>query len=304
MAQEGARSNTRVTHAQVRPLAKLKEVYAYHELWRTLVRKELKVKYKNSALGFAWSMGNPLMQILVFYVVFAVFLKSAIPSFQFFLMSGVLPWSFFSTTLGASTTSITGNADLVKKVYFPREILPLAGMGSALVHFALQSFVLLGLLAVFRYPFIGWNLLLIPAALLVLIVLASALGILLAAINVEARDTQHLLEIVLLAWFWFTPIVYSIRMIFDKMSVRSIGGINLFQIYMLNPMAPVVAAFQRAIYRQGYTMLDGHRSNVLLDVPYSWYLWRLGAVLGGATVLMYFAMRVFSRYEGNFAEEL
>ena len=184
-------------------------VWRYRELLLNLVRKELKVKYKNSALGFAWSMLNPAMYLVVFYVVFQIVLGSGIPQFAIFLLCGLLAWNLFSISLASATGSIMGNASLVNKVYFPREILPLSTVGANLVHFFLQGLVLLVALVVARHgvdPEYVW--LAVPA-LLVLVLLASALAIFLSCVNVYARDTQHLLELVLLAWFWMTPIVYQ-----------------------------------------------------------------------------------------------
>src|SRR4051794_22004650 len=190
------------------PFRRLADVWEYRELLGNLVRKELKVKYKNSALGFVWSLLNPMLYLVVFYLVFTVFLKASIPSFPIFLLAGLLPYNLYSAGLGGGTTSIVGNAGLVSKVWFPREILPLAAIGAALVHFGLQLLVLTGALVVFRYQ-PAWSYLpLIVPALITLLVLLAALAMTLAAVNVYARDTQHLLELVLLAWFWMTPIVY------------------------------------------------------------------------------------------------
>src|SRR4051794_5339704 len=181
------------------PFKRLRDVWEYRELLGNLVRKELKVKYKNSALGFVWSLLNPMLYLVVFYLVFTVFLKASIPSFPIFLLAGLLPYNLYSAGLGGGTTAITGNGGLVTKVWFPREILPLAAIGAALVHFALQLLVLAAALVVFWYQ-PSWSYLpLVVPALLVLLLLVSAVAIALAAINVYARDTQHLLELVLLA---------------------------------------------------------------------------------------------------------
>src|SRR5215470_16715764 len=120
-----------------------------------MVRKELKVKYKNSVLGFAWSLLNPLLYLVVFYIAFEKILGSGVPSFPIYLLSGLLVWNLFSTGLAAATSSVVGNAGLVKKVSFPREILPLAAVGSTLVHFFLQSRVLFAVLALVQWD-VAW----------------------------------------------------------------------------------------------------------------------------------------------------
>src|SRR5436190_23359464 len=141
----------RVVSARVNLRRRLAELWRYHELFVGLVRKELKVKYKESILGFLWSMLNPALYLVVFYIVFQVILGSGIPQFAIFLLSGLLVWNLFSSALPAATGSVVGNAAIVKKVAFPREILALATVGAALVHFFLQSIVLLLALAFFQH---------------------------------------------------------------------------------------------------------------------------------------------------------
>ena len=264
-----------------------------------LVRKELKVKYKNSVLGFFWSMLNPALYLVVFYVIFQLVLKNNVPSFALFLLSGLIVWNLFATALPASTSSIVANAAVVKKVAFPREILPLASVGAALVHFFLQSAVLLGALIVFRRAPSPAFLPLIVPALLVLLLLRGAPGVSLAAINVYLRDTQHLLELVLLAWFWTTPIVYPYRLVADRLAEHS-------WIFRLNPVTPVVLTFQRAIYNRVEPIgFDGRPVPVLPhDAGPLWYLIQLGVIGAVCVVLLVLALGLFGRLEGNFAEEL
>ena len=129
----------------------IRRIVAYRELLVGMTRKELKVKYKNSILGFAWSLLNPLLYLVVFYIAFVKILGSGVPAFPIYLLSGLLVWNLFSTGLGGATGSVVGNAGLVKKVWFPREILPLASIGSMLVHFFLQSLVLLTVIALVQW---------------------------------------------------------------------------------------------------------------------------------------------------------
>ncbi len=286
--------------ASARPGAvrRLRDVWAYRELLGTLVRKELKVKYKNSALGFVWSLLNPMLYLVVFYLVFTYFIPASIAYFAIFLLSGLLPYNLFSAGLGGGTTSIVGNASLVGKVWFPREILPLASIGAALVHFGLQLCVLAAALVVFRYP-PSWSYLpLIVPALLALLLLVASLAILLAAVNVYARDTQHLLELVLLAWFWMTPIVYPYAQVREQ-----IGDWAL-----LNPLTSIVITMQRAIWGNHLVTIpvDG-KSKVVPAVPdlsQWWYLRNLGIVAGVSIALLVFAFRIFGRLEDNFAETI
>ena len=236
--------------------------WRYRELLVNLVRKELKVRYKNSSLGFFWSMLNPLMYLVVFYVVFQLVLGSGVPYFAVFLLSGLLGWNLFSASLAAATGSITGNASLVNKVWFPREILPLASIGANFVHFLLQSVVLVIGLLVFRFD-VDWG----------------------------------YVWLVLLAWVWMTPIIYPWALQATELADRGRSAM----LTLLNPMTPIVITLQRALYGIE-TADDGTR---ILPVESSlWYLRNLGAVAAVSVVLLLLALRVFTRVEGDFAEEL
>ncbi len=277
---------------------RLRDVWAYRELLGTLVRKELKVKYKNSALGFVWSLLNPMLYLVVFYLVFTYFIPASISYFAIFLLSGLLPYNLFSAGLGGGTTSIVGNGSLVTKVWFPREILPLASIGAALVHFGLQFTVLAAALVVFRYP-PAWSYLpLIIPALCTLLLLVAALAIFLAAINVYARDIEHLLELVLLAWFWMTPIVYPYAQVREK-----VGDLAL-----LNPLTPIVITMQRAIWGNHLVTVQSNGKPTQVpavpDLSQWWYLRNLGIVCAVAVVLLFVAFRIFGKLEDNFAENI
>ncbi len=277
----------------------VREVIEYRELLSQLTRKELKVKYKDSVLGFMWTLVRPLLQLLVYSVAIGIFLGSGrvIPQFGVYLFTGLVAWTLFTDILGGCTGAVVGNAGLVKKVYFPRELLPLSVIGAAVVNFALQLVVLVGAYVVTgHWPHPG-DLLLVPLALLVLVVFACALGLMLAAANVYLRDVQYLVEIGLLLWFWMTPIVYDWTKVRTTL-VTEHGLTGLFQVYLANPMADVVLAFQRALWPGGHTVkgrpffYDGNLYG------------RLGILLLVSLVLLWLAQRVFARSSGNFAQEL
>lgn len=233
----------RVSTSRVGLGARIAEIWRYRELLVALTRTQLKVKYKNSTLGFLWSMLNPALYLVVFYVVFQLILGSGIPNFPIFLLSGLLVWNLFQTGLSSATGSVVANSGLVRKVSFPREILPLAAVGAALLHFFLQAIVLLAALVVFRYDVAFAYLPLLPVALLALLVFLAAVSVFLAALNVHLRDTMHFVELALLAWFWITPIVYAWGIVHEKLGEWT-------WLYMLNPVTDVVLTFQRAIYAQ------------------------------------------------------
>ena len=268
----------------------IREIVAHHELLLNLVRLELKAKYKASALGFAWSLVNPAMYLVVFYVAFDVILGAGIPRFPIYLLCGLLVWNFFTAAVMTGTGSVVAGQGLVKKVWFPREILPLASVGAALVHFFLQLLVLVIALLLVRHP-VGWvEIPMLPLALFDLIVLAAGLALLLSAANVYLRDMSHFVELALMAWFWLTPIVYA----FSQLT-QAIGG--RASVALLNPVTPIVLVFQRALYGSFGHVLDPHLTAM-------WYLRNLVLVMVGALALAAFALRVFNRLEGNLAEEL
>jgi ABC-2 type transport system permease protein len=275
----------------------LVDVWERRELLANLVRKELKVRYKNSVLGFAWSLLNPAMLMVVYTLVFQVVLKNGLPYFPIFLLSGLLAWNLFSASLAGAVGSITGNTSLVNKVWFPREVLPLASVGANSVHFVLQATVLLATIAISPIDFDWrWLWLLVPA-LVVLLILTAAVSIFLACVNVYARDTQHLLELALLAWFWMTPIVYPWRLPAQQLKDHGIASSAI----LLNPMVSIALAMQRALYGQHVMPSAGPMLPVDGQL---WYLRNLGIVGAVSVVLFILALRLFSRLEGNFAEEL
>jgi len=271
-------------------IQRLAAVWTYRELLGNLTRKELKVKYKNSILGFMWSLLNPLLYLIIFSVVFQEILRAQIPTYAIFLLSGLLVWNLFSTGLASATGSIVGNASLVQKVWFPREVLPLSSIGAALVHFFLQTLVLASAMVVLRHPPSLLGLVLIIPALISLLLILSGLGVLLSALNVKLRDIQHLLELVLLAWFWFTPIVYEYLPIQERLGSWS-------WIAFINPVLPIVMAFQRALYNPPSGI-------VLPDESLLWYFRNLGvsAIVGVVLVAVGFTM--FGRMEADLAEEI
>ncbi|MCP3992983.1 MAG: ABC transporter permease, partial [Actinomycetia bacterium] len=215
------------------PIARVRDVWSYRELLTNLIRRELKVRYKNSVIGFVWTLLNPLLYLAVFTIVFAVVLRSGVPRYGLLLLSGLLAFNLFSQGLTGATVSITGNGPLVQKVWFPREILPLAAIGANLITFVFQFVILmLGMAAFRQVP--EWSMLwLIIPALVVTLMMATGLGLLLSALNVYYRDFQHFLELGLLTWFWLTPVVYLYN--FAGEAVIERWGEGAERLTMLNP---------------------------------------------------------------------
>jgi ABC-2 type transport system permease protein len=268
------------------------------ELLAELVRKDLKVKYKNSALGFIWSMANPLLYLAVFTLVFTVFLPNGVPRFAVLFMSGFLVWNFFNqSTLGA-TGAVVGNANLVRKVRFPRIVLPLASVGFSGVHFVLQLAVFFLFLIPFYPQAYGPQLWLAVPALAVAVIFTVAMSLLASALNVRYRDVEHLLEIALLAWFWLTPIVYQATVVRDRLAEK--GLLWLFRLYMANPVTAVVVAMQRAVYN--HPVVGGKQ--VLPAQGYGFYLQWLAVAAALSLALLAIGLWTFRRLQADFAEEL
>ena len=266
-----------------------------------LIRKELKVKYTASVLGAVWSLLNPVVFLAVFSFVAAVF-RNRVPDFPVFLLSGLLVWNFLANTLQGGASSVIDNANLVKKMAFPREILPLSFVGVALFDFVLQSAVFLVFIGVSGHGFHLPELWLLPLALVVVVVFATALGLWIAALNVRYRDVGHLLNLALLVWFWATPIVYQGWLVQDKLETIRILGFDAWVLYLLNPIAVIVLGFQRALY--GVVVPEPGEDPVLPLISLSAQTGMLFALLGVSVLLLFLAWRSFFHRSGDFAEEL
>ncbi len=283
----------------LRPVRRLRELWGYREILANLVRKELKVKYTASFLGAVWSLLNPMVFLGVFSFVVLV-LDNRVPDFPVFLLSGLLAWNLFSASLLAGSSSVIDNSNLVKKVAFPREILPLASVGVALVDFVLQTGVLVVFIVVSGHGIGAQALVLYPLAFVTLLVFTTAVTLWSSAVNVRYRDVGHLLNIGLLVWFWVTPIVYQAALVQQELAAREVGGVSLWHLYLANPLAPIVLGFQRALY--GAPVQQGQQ--VLPDVSVAWQAGVLAIVLAVSSVLLLLAWRSFFRRAGDFAEEL
>jgi lipopolysaccharide transport system permease protein len=237
-------------------LSRLRELWKYRELIRNLVVRNLKVRYKNSLLGVAWSWLSPLLMMIVYTLFFTVFWgNKEIDHYPVFLLCGMLPWNFFTESVMQATDSIVGNAHLVKKVYFPREVLPVSVVLSSLVNFliALPVFFVLAIVSGAR---LTWCVLLLPITLLVQITFILGLALLLATLNVLYRDTQHLLGVLMQAWFFLTPVFYPINTVPQQASVLGINFNAQLWLRRLNPMASIIASYRDLLYWGAPTGLD------------------------------------------------
>jgi len=290
-----ASTELRVISARRSVATHVSQIWEYRELLGGLIRKELKVRYKNSILGFAWSMAQPAFLLGIYSFVFSI-LGQGFEDFAIWLLCGLIVWTLVSTTLATSAQSITLNGNLVSKVPFPRAVLPLSTFGSAVVHFFLQFTTFLVILVIARHHVDFAYVWLLPVALVAVAILCAGLALLLSVVNVWARDTQHLLDLALVAMFWANPIVYEV----DRAS-RWFAEHHLPSwLPLINPFTSVIITFQRAIY--GSATVGTRR--LLPNVDQWWYLRNLCVVGLGATGVLLLGLWVFDRAEGNFAEVL
>lgn len=242
----------RIRYAAGSMLGQVTELVRYHELVRNLVVRDLKVRYRNSVLGILWSLFNPLLMMIVFTVVFTVMTPySDVKHFPVFVLCGILPWNFFSASVIGAIHSIVDNSTLVNKVFFPREILPISIVLANMVNFLLALIVLFLLMLVFQIPFTGWVLLL-PVVLAVQVIFTIGFGMIMATANVFYRDTQVIMEVVMLAWFFVTPIFYSGQILPRSYELWAGVTIDVFRwVNIFNPMASIIAMYRVILYGNG-----------------------------------------------------
>lgn len=250
---------------------------SYRHLLRNLVLKDLKLKYRGSVFGFLWSLANPLLMIVVYTIAFTYMLPMNTPGFVFYLMLGILAWTFFASSLSASTASIADNGGLVKSVFFPRAILPLATVLFNLAQYLLTIVVFLPFMLVYYGVAPVAPMLLFPVFLLLQSLFTVGLALLLSTATAFFRDVKHLVDIGLAVLFWLTPIVYTL----DRLSVPVQRAV------MFSPMSPYITAYHNIFYDRVW------------PEPITW-----GLAVGYAAVALITGLTVIVRYEEQFAERV
>ncbi len=283
------------------PREKLHELWRARELLRQLLSKELKIRYRNSALGFLWSMITPAAMTVVFTAVFGFLLKVPITDYAAFFLPGFLVWQFFANSSQSSLDAIVGNGQLIQKVYFPREVLPLSLVLSQLVHLALAFVVLLPWVAYQR----GWSavFLNLPAVLIGMVLVAgftAGFSMLLAGANVGFRDLKELTQILFLLWFYVTPVIIPRAMITrlveaDDSTVARVAD----AVAMINPMTWYVEWFQTSMY--GDVICDG--PDLCRSTAPHWPdLMTVGVCVGLAVVALVVGYTAFTKMARTFAK--
>ncbi|HZP95099.1 MAG TPA: ABC transporter permease [Candidatus Limnocylindria bacterium] len=265
-------------------IADMRALVTHRQLLQDFAWRDLRSRYKGSALGFGWNFAIPLLQLGVFYLLFGVLFgirprtTSGEQNYAVFLFVGLLPWTFFASSLGAGAASILANGAIVKKVRLPLQLLPAASVLSSLANFLLSMVVLFAVLAIFgpRHP---EGLLVLPLLVAIQLVMNLGFAYLLAAANVFFRDVQHILGILLTAWYFLTPVLFSVEIVADRPTER--------ELLYLNPMTAVIVSYQRAL-------LDG--------LPPDWS--RLAYSAAFAIVLFVLGFAYFRRSKDDFEEAL
>ena len=216
----------------------LKELYAYREMIFSLVRRDLKGRYKGSALGFLWTFINPLLQLLVYTFVFSTVMRMGIENYYLFLFVALVPWIFFSTSVSGGSSCIWAQQDMVKKIYFPREVLPIAFVTSQFVNMLLSFLVIFAVLLFSGRTLNPLGLLCLPVIMLVEYLLALGMAMMTSAITVYIRDLEYILGIVTMAWQFLSPVMYSVEMVPEELK----------SLFYMNPMTPVIIAYRDVLY--------------------------------------------------------
>jgi homopolymeric O-antigen transport system permease protein len=254
----------------------LKELWDYRELLYFLVWRDVKVRYKQTVIGAAWTVIQPLLTIVIFTVVFQHFAK--LPSdgvpYPLFSFTGLLPWNYFAKALNNGINSVVGSANLITKVYFPRLILPISAILSGLIDFGISFLCLLGMM-IWYGLMPGWGVLALPLFLLLAVLTALSVGLWLAVINVRYRDVGQAIPFLIQLWLFVSPVAYPLSLVPEKWRV----------LYSLNPMTGVIEGFRWALL--GKPMLD------ILPIAIS-----IVVVLA----LLFAGIRFFRRMEETFAD--
>ena len=253
-----------------------KELYYYRELLKTNVKKEIRGKYKNSFLGVLWSFLNPLLQIAVYAVVFQLILKNPQDNYAIFICCGLIPWTFFSSAISRSAFTMVENGNIIKKVFFPREILPISIVTSEAVNFLISTIIIIAFV-IFGGLGLSQYILFYPLVLIAQYILLVGISLIVSSISVYVRDSQHLIGVVLQLLFYATPIVYAADVIPADMK----------WIINLNPMTYIINAYRDIFYNQ----------KAIDVVP-------IFILIGVSCVLCVIGYMIFKKLQKGFAEQL
>lgn len=256
---------------------RIKEIYAYRDMIYSLVRRELRGRYKGSVLGFLWTYINPLCQIIVYSIVFRIIFRVNIDKFYLYLIIGMMPWTFFNSSVQGGSTCIRAQSDMVKKIYFPREVIPISYVTSTFVNMLL-SFIIV-FFAVFAAGY-GINVRVIfylPLIMIIQYIFVLGIALFVSSITVYFRDLEQIVSVLMMAWIYGTPIMYNMEYVPEQ--YRSL--------LVLNPMTPIVEIYHQILYYR------------VTPTTNYWI------IAGGASVFTFaVGLVTFEKLDRNFAEEM
>lgn len=252
-------------------------LYSYRQLLKSNVKKDIRGKYKGSFLGVLWSFVNPLLSTLVYAIVFPIILKDPEPHYVTFIVIGILPWTYFTNVIMQGTTTILVNAGIIKKVYFPREILPISINTSGLINFLISCLIIFVFLICSGLWF-SWYILLLPFIIITQYIFQQGLVFISSAINVYVRDAEYIINFFVSMLFYATPILYS---------AQTFENSPLKWVIYLNPMATIINCYRDILYYK--TMPD---------------IVALFTVFLFSCLLFYVGFKIFKKLEKGFAEEV
>lgn len=258
-------------------ISRIKEIYAYRDMIFNLVRRELRGRYKGSVLGFLWTYINPLCQVIVYSIVFRVIFRVNIEKFYLYLIIGMMPWTFFSSSVQGGSTCIRAQSDMIKKIYFPREVIPISYVTSTFVNMLLSFIIvfLAVLVSGFGINFkVIWYL---PLIMIIQYIFVLGLALIVSSITVYFRDLEQIVGVLLMAWIYVTPIMYNVEYVPEAYR----------KYIVLNPMTPIVEIYHQVLYYR----ITPTRNYLLLACGASLLSFVFGAVL-------------FACIDKNFAEEM
>ncbi len=263
-------------------IADIRKLFSYRELIYSLTKKELKVKYRGSVLGFLWSLLNPILVMVVYSFVFAIIMRLGVEDYAIFLISALLGHNFLANSVSLGASSIVANGNLVNKIYFPREILPFSIIFANLVNFLFELIALFIVLAILGYPFYMF-IYILPLVIGIQFFLVAGSTLLVSALNVFFRDLQHLITIILMVWFFATPIIYPLDMVPEAFR----------NILYFNPMTVFALMYRNIFYYVKHT--EGWGMPPLIFILYA---------VGISIAVFLVGYFVFKKLEPRFAEEI
>lgn len=254
-----------------------RELYQYRQLLKSNIKKDIRGKYKGSFLGVLWSFVNPLLMTLVYAIVFPYILKNTGEHYVTYLVIGILPWTFFTTVISQGTYCILANAGIIKKVYFPREILPISIATSGLINFLISCLIIFIFLIVSGIGF-HFQILWLPLIIFIQYILLLGIIFITSAINVYIRDAEYIINFIVNMLFYATPILYNADTFF---------GSKIEWVIKINPMATIIMSYRNVLFYQTNPPIKA-----------------LGIVFIGSLLLVYIGYQIFRKLEKGFAEEV